>query len=133
METGMHLRRLAATSAVMASALGGFSGLAQAATRPTATLDRGTVTVTGTAARDVIAVTLDADRLAVDFGLDGTIDAQFARSRVKRLNVVGGRGNDGLSVQGPGVGDVPVTIRGGAGNDGGGVVGNIGDFGDGDA
>jgi len=38
-----------------------------------------------------------------------------------------------VSVTGAGVGDVPITINTGAGNDGGGVVGNIGDSGDGDA
>jgi hypothetical protein len=36
-------------------------------------------------------------------------------------------------VQGTGVGDLPITISGGAGNDGGGVVGNIGDSGTDDA
>jgi hypothetical protein len=48
------------------------------------------------------------------------------------VQVLGGDGDDGLSVDGAGVGDVPITISGGSGNDGGGVVGNIGDFGDGD-
>jgi hypothetical protein len=47
--------------------------------------------------------------------------------------VLAADGNDGVSVIGTGVGDVPITIRAGAGNDGGGVVGNIGDSGDGDA
>jgi hypothetical protein len=93
-----------------------------AAAGPTATLQRGTVTVTGTAARDVIAVNLDASQLTVDFGGDGTIDAQFPMSLVQQLKVLGGAGDDGISVEGTGVGNVPITINGGRGNDGGGVV-----------
>ena len=130
------LRRLAAASAVMATAVGAFSATATpagAATGPTATLKQGTVTVTGTAVRDVIDVNLDAGRLAVDFGFDGTVDAQFPMSRVQRLSVLAGDGDDGVDVEGTGVGDVPITISTGAGNDGGGVVGNIGDSGVGDA
>jgi hypothetical protein len=125
MKTAVNLRRLAATSAVMATAVGAFSVIATpagAATAPTARLNHGTVTVTGTTARDLIAVTVDADRLAVDFGFDGTVDAQFPMSRVQRLSVLAGEGDDGVSVVGTGVGDVPITISAGAGNDGGGVV-----------
>ena len=136
MKTAMNLRRLAATSAMMATAAGALSAIATpagAATAPTARLKQGTVTVTGTAARDVMSITLDADRLAVDFGSDGTVDAQFPRSRVQRLSVLAGQGDDGVSVSGTGVGDVPITISAGAGNDGGGVVGHIGDSGAGDA
>src|SRR3954466_15005668 len=106
MKTAWNLRRLAATSAVMATAVGASSALATpagAATAPTATLKQGTVTVTGTAVRDVLDVKLDADRLAVDFGFDGTVDAQFPMSRVKRLSVLTGDGDDGVSVEGTGV------------------------------
>jgi hypothetical protein len=116
----------AAAGGVVAAAPAG------AATGPTATLQNGTVTVTGTAARDVIHVTLNATRLVVDFGFDGTVEAQFRRARVQRLSVVGGGGDDGISVDGSGVGDLPITENGGLGNDFVGVVGNIGDFGDGD-
>jgi hypothetical protein len=55
--------------------------------------------------------------VAVDFGFDGTIDARFLMSNVRQLSVQLGDGNDGLSVIGAGVGDVPVTISGGLGND----------------
>src|SRR5215213_6018502 len=125
MKTGTNLRRLAATSAVIAMAAGAFSAVATpagAATAPPARLKQGTVTVTGTTARDVIGVTLDADRLAVDFGFDGTVDAQFPMSRVQRLSVLAGEGDDSVNVLGTGVGEVPITIDAGAGNDGGGVV-----------
>src|SRR5262245_48310755 len=135
MQTRENLRRLARVTALVALAGGGLGAVAnpaEAATVPTATLSLGTVTVTGTAGRDVIAVRVDTDRVTVDFGFDGTVDAQFARSRVERLTVLAGGGDDGVSVQGVGVGDFPITMRGQLGNDFLGVVGNIGDFGDGD-
>jgi hypothetical protein len=118
----------------LVTAAGGFVAFATpagAATGPTASLRQGTVTVTGTPARDVIGITVDANLLTVDFGLDGTVDAQFGRSRVKAVVVNSGGGDDGISVVGTGA--VPVTINGGAGNDGIGVVGNIGSTGAGDA
>jgi hypothetical protein len=113
--------------AFVATAVGGmtaFTGHAgAAATGPTALLDQGTVTVTGTAVRDVIDISISHARLAIDFGSNGTTDAQFRMSQVQRLSVRLGGGRDGLSVIGTGVGDVPITVRGGAGNDGVGVVG----------
>jgi hypothetical protein len=132
--TNSTLRRLAGIVAVMATTAGGLVAAtpAGAATGPTATLTSGVLTVTGTAARDVIHVTLDATHVVVDFGFDGTIDAQFRRSQVQRVKVLGGGGDDGMSVDGSGVGDLPITENGGLGNDFVGVVGNIGDFGDGD-
>lgn len=119
--------RVARTMAVVATAVGGvaaFTGTAgAAATGPTAGLDRGTVTVTGTAVRDVVDISIGRVRLAVDFGADGTVDAQFRLSRVQRLSVRLDGGRDGLSVTGRGVGDVPITVRGGVGNDAVSVVG----------
>ncbi len=97
-KTAVTLRRFAGTVAVLATATGGLSAFAapaDAAAGPTARLRHGTVTVTGTPARDVIGITVDADQLAVDFGLDGTIDGQFQMSRVQRLSVRAGEGNDG--------------------------------------
>jgi hypothetical protein len=90
------------------------------------------VTVAGTAARDVIAMTLDGNRLTVDLGSDGSVDARFRRSRFDRVRVLAGGGDDGVSVQGVGVGDVSIAMRGQSGNDFLGVVGNIGDFGESD-
>jgi hypothetical protein len=95
------------------------------------TLERGVVTITGTAARDVISIRMDANELVVDFGFDGTVDAQIQRSRYQQVRVLAGEGDDGVSVTG--TGDVPVMISGGAGNDALGVVGNIGETGTGDA
>jgi hypothetical protein len=113
--------------AVVAVAVGATTALTShagaAATGPTAQLNQGTVTVNGTAVRDVVALSIGHARLAVDFGANGTIDAQFRMSRVQRLSVRLGGGRDGLSVIGRGVGDVPITVRGDAGNDAVGVVG----------
>jgi hypothetical protein len=81
--------------------------------------------------RDVINIVMDASHLAVDFGANGTVDAHFARSRYWQVQVFAGDGNDGLDVAG--TGDVPVTISGGAGDDGIGVVGHISETGENDA
>jgi hypothetical protein len=62
-------------------------------------------------------------QVAVDFGFDGTIDTRFLMSGVRQVSVQLGDGNDGLSVIGAGVGDVPITISAGLGNDAAGVVG----------
>jgi hypothetical protein len=118
-------RRLARSVAVMATTALGLGVLATPADAagPTARLSQGTVTVTGTAVRDVVDISMNHDRLKADFGFDGTIDARFSMSRVQRLSVQLGGGDDGTAVTGAGVGDVPITISGGAGNDGLGVVG----------
>ena len=132
----MNLRRWAGTVAVVASAvgaLGAFAGTAGAATGPTATLSLGTLTITGTASRDVMSLTEDANRFSIDFNSDGTIDRRLSMNDVQRVSVFAGDGNDGVTVEGTGVGDVPITINGGNGDDGGGVVGTIGDSGVGDA
>jgi hypothetical protein len=136
MKAGKQFRRVAGPLAVMAVSVGGLGATgtaAAAATHPTATLANGVVTVTGTSARDVIDVTMGSDQLAVDFGGDGTVDAHFAMSAVQRVTVLVAGGDDGVDVSGPGVGRVPIAVNGGVGDDGIGVVGNIGDRGAGDA
>jgi hypothetical protein len=122
MNTRMRLVASAAVTAAIAGVLGA-SAPASAATGATARLQDGVLTVTGTAARDVLKISMGHRQVAVDFGFDGTVDARFLMSRVRQLNVQLGDGNDGLSVIGAGVGDVPMTISGGLGNDGLGVVG----------
>jgi hypothetical protein len=119
----MRLAAGAAVTATIAGLLGASAAPAGAATGATARLQNGILTVTGTAARDVLKISMGHRQVAVDFGFDGTIDARFLMSRVQRLSVQLGDGNDGVSVIGAGVGDVPITISGGLGNDGGGVVG----------
>jgi hypothetical protein len=133
-QTNVNVRRFARTVAAMATTalgLGVLTSPAQAATGPTATLSQGTVTVSGTGVRDLIGVAIDADRLTVDFGHDGTVDAQFQRSQFQQVQVLAREGNDGVSVTGTGA--VRVTISGGAGADGMGVLGNIGESGANDA
>jgi hypothetical protein len=119
----MRLAASAAVTATIAGLLGAYAAPADAATGATARLRDGILTVSGTAARNVVGISIGHRQVAVDFGFDGIIDARFLMSGVQRLNVQLGDGNDGLSVIGAGVGDVPMTIRGGPGNDGAGVVG----------
>jgi hypothetical protein len=119
----MHLAASAAMTATTAGLLGASAAPAGAATGATERLQDGILTVTGTATRDVLGISMGHRRVAVDFGFDGTIDARFLMSRVRQLSVQLGDGNDGLSVIGAGIGDAPVTISGGRGNDAAGVVG----------
>jgi hypothetical protein len=131
----MNPRRLAGAAAVIVGAAGLIGAIATpanaAVTGPTAVLRNGTVTITGTSARDLLGLTIDSTQLAVDFGLDGQIDATFKRSRFQQVRVLAGDGDDGVSVTGTGA--VAVTVSGGSGNDGIGVVGHIGEFGVDDA
>jgi hypothetical protein len=131
MHTGMKVRLAGGLAVAAVGVLGALAAPADAATGPTATLSNGTVTVAGTVDRDVISITVDANRLAVDFGADGTVDAQFGRARFQRVQVLPAGGDDGVGFTG--TGKVPVTISGGGGNDGIGVVGSIGATGEGDA
>jgi hypothetical protein len=126
-------RRIAAPAAAIAIAggIGALGAPAHAATGPTATVSSGTLSVVGTAARDTAAIVVTGSSVSVDFGADGTVDARFARSQVQRIQAHLFGGNDGTSVTG--TGQVPVTVSGGAGSDGIGVVGDIGSSGDGDA
>jgi hypothetical protein len=128
MEKQMNTRMRLAASAAMTAAIAGLLGAsaaapASAATGATAQLQNGVLTITGTAARDVLGISMGHRQLAIDFGFDGTVDARFLMSRIQRVSVQLGDGNDGISVIGAGVGDVPITISGGPGNDALGVVG----------
>src|SRR6266705_2065552 len=116
MNPRMRLAASAAVTATIAGLLGASAAPAGAATCATAQLRDGILTVTGTAARDVLGISMGHRQVAVDFGFDGTVDARFLMSGVRRLSVQLGDGNDGLSVIGAGVGDVPVTIGGGLSN-----------------
>jgi hypothetical protein len=123
-------RRPAGMAILVAVATTGALALAvpaDASTARTATLTNGTLTVSGTAARDVIAINVDAQRVTVDFGSNGTVDAQFPRLDVRQVHVLGGDGDDGVDVTGSG--QLPVTVNGGAGRDGIRVVGNFGETG----
>jgi len=123
MNPRMRLAVGVAVTATIAGLLGASAAPASAATGPTARLQNGILTVTGTPARDVLEISMGHRQVAVDFGFDGTIDARFPMSGVRQLSVQLGDGDDGLSVIGAGVGDVPIAISGGLGNDAAGVVG----------
>jgi hypothetical protein len=56
--------------------------------------------------------------------------AEFPRARYREVRVLTGGGDDGLGLTSPG--EVPITFRGGPGNDGVGVSGTIDDTGVGD-
>jgi hypothetical protein len=123
-----------AVPAIAIVATGSMSALAApalAGAAPTATLADGTVTVTGTAGRDLIGIAESETRVAVDFGLDGTADVSFSRAGVQRVLVQAAGGDDGVALTGAGA--LPTTLSGGAGNDGMGAVGDIGSSGAGDA
>src|SRR5215472_5951838 len=116
MNLRMRLAASAAVTAMIAGLLGASAAPAGAATGATARLQNGILTVTGTAARDVVKISMGHRQVAVDVGFDGTVDARFLMSRVRQVSVQLGAGDDGLSVIGAGVGDIPVTISGGLGN-----------------
>jgi hypothetical protein len=129
MQPGSNVRRFAGVAALMVAAGGGIS--ACVINGPTATLQDRTVTVVGTEGDDHLVLASDSTQLTVDLDGDGTIDAQFPRADFDQLQVAAGGGNDGISMTGSG--DFPITIDGGAGDDGIGVVGHIGQSGDRDA
>ena len=82
------------------------------AARLTAGFSHGVLTVKGTNAADVIAVDLQGNSLAVE-GIRKT----FRASQVKRIVVLGGSGDDTITVQTAGRPQIAVRIDGGAGND----------------
>ncbi len=97
---------------------------------PPATVDRGVLTVTGTANGEAIALRLaagSANTLQVDFGDDGTADAAFDRGTFNRIVVQAGDGNDRIRIDqvNGAFADEETTLDGGAGNDV--VVGGDGD------
>jgi hypothetical protein len=114
-QTRRNVRRLAGTLALVTA--GGGLAAACTPTAPTATLANGTVTVTGTPAGELITVRIGDDQLRVDFGFDGTVDVQFPRAQVNRLEVLAGEGDDSVLAADAGVGFVDITLTGAGGND----------------
>jgi uncharacterized protein YkwD len=78
-------------------------------------LAHGVLTVRGTAAADVIAVHLQGDR-GTTIVVEGVRRA-FRASQVRRIDVLGGKGNDTISVETHGRPNIAVRIDGGPGND----------------
>jgi hypothetical protein len=80
---------------------------------PTAVLNNGVLTVTGTRRSDVIVVARNGDNL--DVTVNRVVTLGFALAAVTRISVAAGDGNDRVTINA----DVPVaaTISGGRGND----------------
>src|SRR4051794_39110521 len=103
-------------------ALGAVGGIAAqpAYSSVGARVQNGTLTVTGDAADNAIALRLSAPQtLAVDVGDDGTNDFLFDRSTFSAIDVAGAAGDDTLRVDQNGglFTDEAVTLNGGAGDD----------------
>ncbi|MDW5594743.1 hypothetical protein VSS74_10370 [Conexibacter stalactiti] len=94
-------------------------GAAPASAAVNVALSGGTLALTGDAADDVVAIRPAGDltRVQVDLGADGTIEQDFLRSTVLRIEARGGDGRDRIAISLGGAGGEPVTIDGGAGND----------------
>jgi uncharacterized protein YkwD len=80
-----------------------------------ADLAHGVLTVRGTVAADVIAVHLRSDR-GTTIVVEGVRRA-FRASQVRRIDVLGGRGDDTITVATQSRPNLSVRINGGAGND----------------
>ena len=96
-----RVRRTVAASAVAGLALVAGSSPALAATAPSAEVIDGTLSVEGSPAVERIALrldALDANRLLVDFGDDGTADAAFDRTTFDAIHVDAGSGDDTVRI-----------------------------------
>jgi Ca2+-binding RTX toxin-like protein len=87
-----------------------------------AVVQGGTLTVTGTAGRDTLALRLKAGAsgvLQVDVGDDGSAEFEFDRSTFDRIQVLAGAGNDQIRIDqvNGAFADEATTLDGGRGND----------------
>src|SRR3954447_4715770 len=103
-------------------ALGAVGGIAAqpAYSAVGARVQNSTLTVTGDAADNAIAIRLSAPQtIAVDVGDDGTNDFLFDRSTFNAIEVVGAGGDDTLRIDQSGglFTDEAVTLNGGGGGD----------------
>jgi RTX calcium-binding nonapeptide repeat (4 copies) len=114
----IRMPRLLVLGAVLAAALW-LAAEAQSAVR--ASVARGTLTVTGSAPGERIALrAASGGRLVVDVGDNGSPNFTFLRSRFTRIVVSGGLGNDRLRInesRGAFTNTERTTLNGGPGND----------------
>ena len=114
----LRMPRLLVLGAVLATALW-LAAEAQSAVR--ASVARGTLTVTGSAPGERIALrAASGGRLVVDVGDNGSPNFTFLRSRFTRIVVSGGLGNDRLRIdesRGAFTNTERTTLNGGPGND----------------
>jgi hypothetical protein len=115
--------RVGLVGAAAALAVGAATvGPAGAAPRQSASVSKGTLTVTGSEAGDRIALLLApgaAGTLQVDFGDDGTVDFEFDRATFDRIDVFTRNGDDRFRVNpvnGP-FADEAITVFAGNGDD----------------
>jgi hypothetical protein len=123
MKTRTWLKRgqIGVVGAAAAVAAVAFAGPAAAATT-SATVENGTLTITGTSGSDQLALRLrsgDPNVLEVDFGDDGSAEHSIDRSTFDAIVVQLGAGNDSFRVdQTNGTfADEALTVYGGSGND----------------
>jgi hypothetical protein len=119
----MNLKRILGGTGggLMVAGLAAFSAACTPAVVQ-ATVANGTLTVTGTPESEAIALRLKAgspNTLQVDVGDDGTAEFEFDRTTFTQVQVLGGDGNDKLTVdQANGAfADEALTLDGGNGDD----------------
>lgn len=117
----MHLRttlRGPSAFAALALAATGLVGLASTASASTtfgAHLHHGVLTIHGTSGVDLLGVVTLPPEIAIDFGLDGTVEKRIAISRVRSIDIHTAGGNDAIHLTGTGM--IPLSIDTGAGSD----------------
>jgi hypothetical protein len=112
------------TAAAAALAVLGL-GADQAAASYTAKVQGGTLEIAGNGASDQLLLVPDgATTLALDVGVDGTVDFSFDRTTFTAIDVSAGGGADTVRLMGS-LTDEVVTIDGGAGGDT--LTGTVGD------
>ena len=119
-DTGGRVKALRRLAVVLALGAAGGALAQPASSAVGARVQNGTLTVTGDAGDNAIAVRLSAPQtIAIDVGDDGTNDFAFDRSTFDAIDISGAGGDDTLRVDqsgGPFTDDA-VTLSGGGGND----------------
>jgi Ca2+-binding RTX toxin-like protein len=113
---------LAATVAFGATMAGPAISSASGPNAGSASVENGTLTVTGTNGNDAVALRLavgDPNTLQIDVGDDGSVENRFDRSTFTAIVVELGSGNDRFRVDQTGgtFTDEQLTVEAGAGND----------------
>ena len=96
-----------ATLGLAAPAMAGYTGQVK----------NGTLKLTGDGASDRISLLPNGATLAVDVGLDGTLDFEFDKAAFTAVQLNAGGGDDEVITFASAVNDKTVTIDGGAGDD----------------
>ena len=120
----MDIKRylVGAGAGVLTVGLTAFGAAAAAPSSVQASVSGRTLTVTGTAGADAIALRLaagDPNTLQVDAGDDGTAEFSFDRTTFEQIQVLAGAGNDRIRIDqvNGAFTDESTTLDGGGGND----------------